>query len=417
MSSEWPQVALREFTDLLAGFAFKSSGYTDEHTDVRLLRGDNISPGNVRWDGVKRWPKNGKLDLAKFVLRPGDVVLAMDRPWIPSGLKVAKVNKADTPSYLVQRVARLRAASREDESFLFALLSTPDFELYIQSATTGTAVPHISARQILDYKFLLPPAHIRAQIGILTAALDDRITLLRETNATLEAIAQTLFKSWFVNFDPVRAKGEGRAPEGIDEATATLFPDSFEESALGLVPKGWTPVRLDSILELSYGKAMKAEHRKPGPVPVYGSGGITGWHNEALVKYPSIVVGRKGTVGSLYWESRPFYPIDTVFYVKTSQPLIYCYLLLGTMGLPNMNTDAAVPGLNRENVYRLTVPNPSAEVVSAFGLVVGPLREAMDHNEQQAQTLATLRDTLLPRLISGQLRLPETAQTIEETLA
>ena len=246
--------------------------------------------------------------------------------------------------------------------------------------------------------------------------IEIRIALLRETNATLEAIAQALFKSWFVDFDPVRAKQQGLTPEGMDKATAALFPDGFEESESGLVPKGLEPIRLDSILELAYGKALKADARKLGDVPVYGSGGITGWHDAPLVNDPSIVVGRKGTVGSLYWESRPFFPIDTVFYVKTSQPLTYIYYLLQTLGLSEMNTDAAVPGLNRENVYRLKVPGAASKIVTVFDDVVRHLRTKMDHNTFKAQTLATLRDTLLPRLISGQLRLPEAQDQLEGAL-
>ncbi|WP_126457071.1 restriction endonuclease subunit S [Pseudomonas aeruginosa] len=100
-------------------------------------------------------------------------------------------------------------------------------------------------------------------------------------------------------------------------------------------------------MELAYGKALKSTDRVDGQVPVYGSGGITGYHNQALVAGPSVVVGRKGTVGSIYWEDRPFFPIDTVFFVKTDKPLTYCYYLLKTLGLEEMNTDAAVPGLNR----------------------------------------------------------------------
>jgi type I restriction enzyme S subunit len=263
----------------------------------------------------------------------------------------------------------------------------------------------------------IPHLALQERIASTLNALDDRITLLRETNATLEAIAQAIFKSWFVDFDPVRAKQEGRAPEGMDEATAALFPDSFEESALGLVPRGWRVVRLDSFLELAYGKALKAENRKAGSVPVYGSGGITGWHNQSLVEQASVIVGRKGTVGSLYWESRPFFPIDTVFYVKSRKPLTYCYLLLATLGLESMNTDAAVPGLNRENVYRLLVTEPPENVLTAFNSVASVLRMSMDANHQQAETLTTLRDTLLPRLISGQLRLPDAQDAIAEAAA
>jgi type I restriction enzyme S subunit len=164
---------------------------------------------------------------------------------------------------------------------------------------------------------------------------------------------------------------------------------------------------LDSFIELSYGKALKANDRIAGEVPVYGSGGITGYHNGSLVNGPSIIVGRKGTVGSLYWEDKPFFPIDTVFYVRSSVPMTYCFYLLQTLGLTDMNTDAAVPGLNRNNVYRLTIPYAPEPVLSAFDDVTRVIRGSIATNNQQAQTLATLRDTLLPRLISGQLRLPE----------
>ncbi|MGV1016502.1 MAG: restriction endonuclease subunit S [Fluviibacter phosphoraccumulans] len=290
-----------------------------------------------------------------------------------------------------------------DPKFISYFLKTVDFFAYSDKA----AVPGVNRNHLHEASAVVPPLQGQKIIAEFLGSIDDRITLLRETNATLEAIAQALFKSWFVDFDPVRAKMEGRAPEGMDEATASLFPDSFEESELGLVPRGWRVARLDSFIELAYGKALKAENRKFGPIPVYGSGGITGWHDQALVDEPSIIIGRKGTVGSLYWESRPFFPIDTVFFVKSRKPLTYCYLLLKTLGLDSMNTDAAVPGLNRENVYRLLVIEPPESILAAFDSVTSLLRRSMDENEGQAQTLVTLRDTLLPRLISGQLRLSE----------
>ena len=277
-------------------------------------------------------------------------------------------------------------------------------------------MPSINTKILSDIPIYFPDLVTQREAALTLAQLDDRITLLRETNATLEAIAQALFKSWFVDFDPVRAKMEGRAPEGMDEATAALFPDALEETELGPVPKGWRVVRLDSFIELTYGKALKAENRKAGQVPVYGSGGITGWHDQALVEQASIIVGRKGTVGSLYWESRPFFPIDTVFYVKSQKPLIYCHLLLKTLGLDSMNTDAAVPGLNRENVYRLLVTEPTRNVLTAFDNIASALRRSMDENERKAQTLNTLRDTLLPRLISGQLSISDTGLQIEEAI-
>jgi len=287
----------------------------------------------------------------------------------------------------------------------------------VKSQAYGSAQENINLEVLRKLEFPIPSLGVQVEIANFLSLLDDRIALLRETNATLEAIAQALFKSWFVDFDPVRAKMEGRAPEGMDEATAALFPDGFEESELGLVPRGWEVTRLDEFIELAYGKALKATDRISGEIPVYGSGGITGCHNESLVTGPSVIIGRKGTVGSLYWEDQPFFPIDTVFYVRTAIPMTYCFYLLKTLGLCDMNTDAAVPGLNRNNVYRLRVPFPDRSVLREFGEVVGVIRQRMYNNHQQAQTLATLRDTLLPRLISGQLRLPEAQAAAEEALA
>jgi len=285
----------------------------------------------------------------------------------------------------------------------------------ITSYLTGAVMPKLTQGNLNRIEVPCPPRAVQDAIVAVLGSLDDRITLLRETNATLEAIAQALFKSWFVDFDPVRAKAEGREPEAMD-ATTALFPDSFEESELGLVPKGWQVGKVEDVMDLPYGKALKSTDRIDGVVPVYGSGGVTGYHNESLVDGPSIIIGRKGTVGSLYWEDRPFFPIDTVFYVKAKQPLTYCYYLLQTLGLEDMNTDGAVPGLNRNNAYRLQIVVPSAVALRTFDEIVAGIREKMFANSQQAQTLTQLRDTLLPRLISGQLRLPEAEATVEEVL-
>src|SRR4051812_23556669 len=118
MTDEWPLVRLGDVADLATGFPFSSERYIEDINAPRLLRGDNIVQGALRWDGVKRWPQNGTDDYADFWLREGDVVLAMDRPWIESGLKYASVRRSDLPSLLVQRVARLRGKERLDTHFL-----------------------------------------------------------------------------------------------------------------------------------------------------------------------------------------------------------------------------------------------------------------------------------------------------------
>ncbi|MDF2393584.1 MULTISPECIES: restriction endonuclease subunit S [Aeromonas] len=416
MCSEWPLIPLRDFVDLLAGFAFKSTGYSDGQDDVRLLRGDNIAPGRVRWDGVKRWSRENAVGLERYALEPGDVVLAMDRPWIPAGLKVAQVQAADTPSYLVQRVARIRPASREDCSFLFALLSTPEFESYIQNVTTGTAVPHISAKQILDFEFRLPPAYVRAKVGEIVAALNERITLLRETNTTLEAIAQALFKSWFVDFDPVHARARGKQPAGLTPEVAALFPDSFEESALGLVPKGWAIGELQDLLVLQRGFDLPASARTPGAYPLIAASGPNGTHNVAMAKGPGVITGRSGVLGKVFLTLEDYWPLNTTLWVKEFKHATPCYAyeLLRMLDFSSFNAGSAVPTLNRNHIHSLKYLLPSKALVREFESKAMVLHQRALANAKQAETLTTLRDTLLPRLISGQLRLPDAEQQLKD---
>ncbi len=291
---------------------------------------------------------------------------------------------------------------------LYAILNAD-----VSSYLTGAVMPKLTQGNLNRIQLPCPPRVAQRQIVGVLGALDDRIALLREINATLEAIVQALFKSWFVDFDPVRAKQQGLAPAGLDEATAALFPDGFEVLAPTRCPLGWRVGTVEDLLELAYGKALKATDRIVGDVPVYGSGGLTGFHNQALIDGPGLIVGRKGTIGTLYWEDRPFYPIDTVFYVRSRVPLTFCFHQLAMLGLNEMNTDGAVPGLNRNNVYRLQVIIPPRAALDAFDDAANALRQRVICNQQQAQTLATLRDTLLPRLISGQLRLPEAEALVE----
>ncbi len=417
MSSEWPRVSLRDFAELLAGFAFKSSGYTENSQDVRLLRGDNIAPGKVRWDGVKRWPRDWDVNLSRYIVEPGDVVLAMDRPWIPAGLKVAQVTESDSPCYLVQRVARLRAGTRSDSDFLFAVLSGPDFDSYIQNTTTGTAVPHISAKQILDYEFQLPPSHVRAEVGALLAALNERITLLRETNTTLEAIAQALFKSWFVDFDPVHAKMQGRAPEGMDQATAALFPDSFEDSELGAVPKGWGVGRLSDIASLKGGKMLdKASFVENGEHPVFGGAGVMGHSNLSNAEGFVITVGRVGAYcGQYFWHQGKAWVNNNASLVSPSNPDHSCWLFLWlkSVDMDLIKKGAAQPFVSNSDISELKIVLPPKQVIEKLVESVDPIFQRLSTITTQIKSLESLRDTLLPRLISGQLRVNEALEAIQ----
>lgn len=391
MSSEWPVLSLRELT-------------INHDTKRKPVKGPDRKLGPYPYYGA-----SGIVDYVDGYLFDGDYLLIAEDGENLRTRQTPIAFMAKGKFWVNNHAHIVTGNEQANTRFLMYALLNAD----VHSFLTGAVMPKLTQGNLNDISITCPPRGIQEEIVRILGTLDDRIALLRETNTTLESIAQALFKSWFVDFDPVHAKQQGREPEGMDSATADLFPSSFEESELGLVPSGWQVGKVEQLLELAYGKALKASDRIAGAIPVYGSGGVTGYHNEALVNIPSIVIGRKGTVGSLYWEDRPFFPIDTVFYVKTKEPLTYCFYQLRRLGLEDMNTDGAVPGLNRNNVYRLPIVLPSHEVFMAFDEIVSPIRQKIFANSEQAQTLATIRDTLLPRLISGQLRLPD----VEEVTA
>jgi len=246
-------------------------------------------------------------------------------------------------------------------------------------------------------------------IAAVLSALDDKIELNRRMNETLEASARALFRDWFVDFGPTRAKAEGR-PACLAPGLWPLFPDRLGDDG---VPEGWTTGTVKDHLELRYGKSLPARDRVDGPFPVYGSGGVTGTHDKKIVSGPAVIVGRKGTVGTLYWENKDCYPIDTVFFVVPAISLPFSYELLASLPLRDMNTDAAVPGLNRENVYRLEVLKPPADVIHRFDAIAKDIRARIRANDDESRTLAATRDALLPKLMSGEISVRD-AQTMAE---
>jgi type I restriction enzyme S subunit len=341
--------------------------------------------------------------------KAGDVVFSYETRLgeaarVPEGLRCC----------LGRRMGLLRARKDQvDERFLLYAYLGPQFQEILRSRTIpGSTVDRIPLVDMPSFPILLPSdQNEQRAIAHILGTLDDKIEVNRRMSATLEAMARALFKSWFVDFEPVRAKAEGGDP-GLPPHLAALFPDRLVETEHGEVPEGWEVRTVEDAMALAYGKALKASERVDGPVPVYGSGGVTGYHNESLVDGPSIIVGRKGTVGSLHWEDRPFFPIDTVFYVLPKAPLTFCFYHLQTLGLDAMNTDAAVPGLNRNNVYRLHVTWSPDALRECFDEIVLGYRRRMRAADDEVETLAAIRDTLLPKLISGELRVKDAERAL-----
>jgi type I restriction enzyme, S subunit len=179
----WKATVLGDEIDLLAGFAFKSAQYSNADDDIRLLRGDNIIQGYLRWDDVKRWPVNDLKEYDQYQLREGDVVLAMDRPWVRAGLKHATISADDVPCLLVQRTARLRGGANLDNRFLKLLIGSSAFTSHILGVQTGIGVPHISGQQIKDFEFARPPLADQRRIA-------DNLESLREETKRLESLYQ-----------------------------------------------------------------------------------------------------------------------------------------------------------------------------------------------------------------------------------
>jgi len=187
-----------------------------------------------------------------------------------------------------------------------------------------------------------------------------------------------------------------------------LFPDRLVDSELGEIPEGWEVKALGEVIELAYGKALKAGDRKGGDVPVYGSNGQVGWHNKKLVDGPGIIVGRKGNPGIVTWAHSRFFPIDTAFYVIAKSPAMspnFLYYALIDQDLPSVSADSAVPGLNRNLAYMNNQLVPDETVLAAFGEQVAELFRRRYRLEAESRALAAQRDALLPKLISGEMGL------------
>lgn len=396
---------IRDLFYLETGFAFKSKDFTD--TGIPVLKIKNVKANSIPLHNLSYVEKNFIKTKKDKLARKGDILITMSgnrydgtkETWVG---KVAEF-KHEGLYFINQRVGALRVkpTAEIDISCCSYFLSSEGFQnRFIAIATSSGGQANLSPEQILNEIILLPYITNQKAIASVLGALDDKIDNNYRMNETLEEMARAIFKSWFVDFDPVHAKADGNAPAHMDADTAAIFPNSFGNDSL---PTGWAVKKIEDVMELAYGKALRASDRKLGEIPVYGSGGITGSHNEALVEGPSVIVGRKGTVGSLFWEDRSFFPIDTTFYIKPKISLVFCYYLLQTLKLNNMNTDAAVPGLNRNNVYRLEFIMPSQSCLLEFQKIIGLMHEKIRSNSYEIRTLTELRDNLLPKLMSGKI--------------
>ena len=325
------------------------------------------------------------------------------------------VHYSNKPFWVIDTAFYLKPKIEMDTRWAYYQLLTQD----INAMDSGSAIPSTSRPDFYGLRLQLPPLPEQKIIASILSALDDKIELNRRMNETLESMARALFQSWFVDFDPVRARMAGRQPYGMDAETATQFPCAFANSLLGEIPTGWDWTGIGDIVEFAYGKALIEQARRTGSVPVYGANGQVGWHDETLVTGPGIIIGRKGNPGTVVWAATDFFSIDTTFYVVPKgavNSLPYLFHVLGHQNLPSLNSDSAVPGLDRNLAYqnKLLVPTPA--ILDAFDALVYPLFSKIEANQSEIRTLAAIRDGLLPKLMSGELRMREAEQIVEAAL-
>jgi type I restriction enzyme S subunit len=268
---------------------------------------------------------------------------------------------------------------------------------------------HVKISDLKRLVAYIPPPDEQQAIAQLLSPLDDKIELNRRMNETLEAIARAIFKSWFVDFDPVRAKMGGRQPFGMDLETAALFPDSFQPSSLGNIPKKWLPSKWGELVTLEYGKSLSGYEGRQGAYPVYGTNGQIGTCSEPLCKHPGIIIGRKGAYRGVHFCKSPFFAIDTAFYIepKASLEMRWAYYEMLLQDLNSMDSGSAIPSTSREDFYMLPVVVPRLEIQQRFVQLLTPCWDRQERNEQESRTLAAARDALLPKLISGEIRVKD----------
>jgi len=307
---------------------------------------------------------------------PGDMIFVTKGTpgrvcWVPSPLNFC----------IAQDMVAIRADEKKIyPEYLFAALRSLNIQGEIENLHVGSLIPHFKKGDFNDLKIPIPDQSIQRYIGDLYMKLSLKIDLLHRQNKTLEALAETLFRQWFVE----------------------------------LAEEDWETGKLGDVIELVYGKGLKEEIRTGRGFPVVGSSGVVGYHSEFLVEGPGIVIGRKGTLGKVVYLFENFFPIDTTYFIKSkvnSVGLFYEYFLLKTFNFEDMNTDSAVPGLNRELALSTEIKIAPFDKLKQYNAYCASLFEKLKQNNSQTRTLTSLRDTLLPKLMSGKVRVKDAGIT------
>ncbi|BBL74212.1 restriction endonuclease subunit S [Methylomagnum ishizawai] len=399
MASEWHETPLEDCMEAIIDYRGKTPRKTAN--GIPLITAKIVKGGRINTPEEFIDPDEYDSWMTRGLPQAGDVVMTTEAP-------LGEVAQLDGKKVaLAQRLITLRGKPGIlDNTYLKFILQSDFVREQLFGRATGTTVIGIKQSELRKIKLPLAPFQEQRAIAQVLGNLDDKIELNRRMNATLEAMARALFKSWFVDFDPVRAKAEGREPEGLAPEIAALFPDGFEDSELGEIPAGWEAKNWGNLVSLEYGKSLKGYSEGNNDYPVYGTNGKIGTHSRPLCNHSGIIIGRKGAYRGVHYCSTPFFVIDTAFYVepKKAVELRWAYYVLLGQDINSMDSGSAIPSTSREDFYSLPVLYPPFKIQAAFARKLAPLWAKQEQNDSESRALATLRDALLPKLLSGELR-------------
>ena len=385
---EWKEVRLGDVCNIITGFPFPGKKYSKE--GIRVVRGDNVTIGNLRWDTEKdkRW--NEPFDKTEYYsLQANDIVIGMDGSRV--GKNKARIKEEDLPLLLAQRVACVRHNELAEQDYLYYNIFSKKFIDYVNSIHTGSAIPHISQKQIEDYKILLPNLETQRRIASILSSLDRKIELNNKINADLEEMAQAIFKNWFVDFEPFK---DGK----------------FVDSELGMIPEGWKVVKLGDFFPVKTGKKDANTASVNGKYPFFSCSQNALCTDSYSFDCDAILVAGNGDF-NVKWYSGKFDAYQRTYvlipYNKKLLALLYYVVKRNLLTITSKARGSVIRFITKGNLtdFEFAIPRDleNNEIVDVFKSI----NEKIFANIKENSRLSLLRNTLLPRLMSGELEVPE----------
>ncbi len=376
-------ISLGDQCEFINGGAWKQNEY--DNTGHPVVQVSNIKNDVFELSEQKFLRSESFERYKKHKIECGDLIIATvgSHPSQPSAAgRAAVANEQIDGMLLNQNAVLIRSTSPKlRQDYLCLIGRSPDFRSYVQNAGKGAANQvRIAIGAIRAFEFELPNVEHQTKTAEIINSYDDLIENNRRRIALLEQAARLLYREWFVHF---------------------RFPGHETANFVDGLPEGWSRKTIGQHCPFVYGKALKADTRIEGDVDVYGSSGIVGSHNKTLVKGNAIVVGRKGNVGSVYWAQRDFWPIDTVYYVAPVNSDYFTYHALKNVTF--INTDVAVPGLNRDYAHSRELRVPDDALLSEFNEKASSFMQQIEVLSIGNTQLTKARDLLLPRLMDGRI--------------